>query len=150
MGHNAQASIKPGVETRERARYQTAYFHLQGMNCAGCAQTAERLLRGQTGVRAAEVSFASERGWLSYDPALTPAATVTRSISHLGYSAQVIGEDRRFVPSGHLPYALLQLIAALAFGMQVMLLTLVQLIQPTQPATLTGPKSGRCNICCGF
>lgn len=123
----ARAAIKPEVTGRGPLRYQTAYFHIQGMNCAGCAQTAERLLRSQPGVRAAEVSFASERGWLKFDPGLTDAATVTRSIGDLGYVAQVIGGSGPAGPGARPPYSLLQLIAAMAFGMQVMSLTLVHL-----------------------
>ncbi|WP_417808759.1 heavy metal translocating P-type ATPase [Thioclava sp.] len=126
-GHPADTPIDPEGATRGRARYKTVYYHIEGMNCAGCAQTAERLLRDQPGVRAAEVSFASERGWLTYDPAVTDPATVTHSASQLGYTAQVIGGDSPTRPGTRRPYSLLQLIAAMAFGMQVMLLTLVHL-----------------------
>ena len=98
-GHPADAQIDPKDAVRGRARYQTVYYHIEGMNCAGCAQTAERLLRDQPGVRAAEVSFASERGWLTYDPAVTDPATVTRSVSQLGYTAQVIGSDSPLAPA---------------------------------------------------
>lgn len=89
--------------------------------------TAERLLLSQPGVRSAEVSLASERGWISYDPIEANLRKVVQSIDRLGFSARLVGGVEVAGSKEERPYSLLQLIASVAFGMQVMMLSLVHL-----------------------
>ncbi len=106
---------------------QTAYFSVQGMYCAGCAATAENILRRQQGVSQVEVNFAGERGRIEYDPEQTDLAAALRKLERLGYQAQLLSDDKQQQAELRQERTLLQLLTAAAFGMQVMVIYLVQL-----------------------
>jgi len=108
-------------------RGETAYFTMNGMWCAGCAVAAERVLRQQPGIKDADVSFAAERGRIRYDPAQTDLQSVWNDLGRLGYQARLLSDPSQRQADKQQERALLQLIVAMAFGMQVMLLYLVQL-----------------------
>jgi len=106
---------------------KTARFSIKGMHCAGCAGAAERVLRNLPGIKAADISFAAERGFIRYDPGSLDPTSALKRLGPLGFQARLLttegerGEERRTQRT------LIQLITAFAFGMQVMLLYLVQL-----------------------
>lgn len=102
-------------------------FAVDGMWCAGCAQAAQRILEKQPGIKEANVNFAAERGRIRYDPKLVDPDEILRSLDSLGYRARVLGDPSERKAGRQEEYLLLQLITAAAFGMQVMLLYLVQL-----------------------
>ena len=88
---------------------------------------AERVLRSQTGVRMVDVSFAAERGRIEYDPDLVDPQKLLTELGPLGYRARIsYGKEQRQKERVQ-DRVSLQLIAAIAFGMQVMMLYLVQL-----------------------
>jgi Cu+-exporting ATPase len=113
-----QAVLDPG---------QTLRFSLEGMWCAGCATAAERLLRHHPGVTGADVSFAVERGRLQYDPARVDPLALLRELDVLGYRARLLTDPGAQGGERQQERTLLQLVVAAAFGMQVMILYLVQL-----------------------
>jgi heavy metal translocating P-type ATPase len=118
---------RPGFTDLVLSPGQTAYFSLARMWCAGCAVAAEQVLRNQAGVVDADVSFAAERGRVQYDPSQVDPSAVMESLNTLGYRARLLtnlGEHR--AERGQ-ERTLLQLIAAAAFGMQVMFLYIEQL-----------------------
>ena len=45
---------------------------ISGMHCAGCAMTIEKNLRKLPGIEKAEVSFASERATIIFNPEKNP------------------------------------------------------------------------------
>jgi Cu2+-exporting ATPase len=106
---------------------ETAYFSVQGMWCAGCASSAEQLLRRQPGVKSADVSFAAERGRLQYDPKRVDAQELLKQLDRLGYRTSSLTDPGQEVIERSQERTLIQLITAAAFGMQVMLIYLVQL-----------------------
>jgi heavy metal translocating P-type ATPase len=106
---------------------ETAYFSVQGMWCAGCASSAEQVLRRHPGVKSADVSFAAERGRLQYDPELVDPDELLKSLDSLGYQARNLVDPAQKEIEQRQEHTLIQLIAAAAFGMQVMLIYLVQL-----------------------
>lgn len=108
-------------------RGETAYFSMDGMYCAGCAVAAERVLRQQPGIKDADVSFAAERGRIRYDPAQTDLSVVWHDLGRLGYQARLLSDPAQRQANKLQERTLLQLIVAFAFGMQVMLIYLVQL-----------------------
>ncbi len=116
-------------EVREQVadRGDTAYFSVKGMWCAGCAAAAEQILRNEPGVKDVDVSFAAERGRLRYDPANVDPERVLRKLDGLGYQAHLLTDVAMQQAEAKQERTLLQLIVAVAFGMQVMLLYLVQL-----------------------
>ena len=108
-------------------RSETAHFALKGMYCAGCAAAAQEVLRRQDGIRSADVNFASEQGRIEYDPKQVDLPAVLRKLDRLGYQARLLSDPREQKVEKQQERLLIQLIVAAAFGMQVMLLYLVQL-----------------------
>jgi heavy metal translocating P-type ATPase len=110
-------------------RGESVRFKVDGMWCAGCAQAAEQVLRKQPGMKDVEVNFAAERGRMQYDPEKLDPGAILRDLDRLGYRARLLTDPQEQREERQQESLLLQLITAAAFGMQVMLLYLVQLYQ---------------------
>jgi Cu2+-exporting ATPase len=108
-------------------RGQTSNFSLSGMWCPGCAQAAQEVLRRQAGVKDVDISFAAERGRIRYDPEQVDPREVLKKLDGLGYRARLLGDPGVEAAERRQERTLLQFIVAAAFGMQVMLIYLVQL-----------------------
>jgi heavy metal translocating P-type ATPase len=108
-------------------RGQTSIFSLSGMWCPGCAQAAQQVLRRQAGVKDVDVSFAAERGRIRYDPQQVDPREVLKKLDGLGYRARLLGDPGVESAERQQERTLLQLLTAAGFGMQVMLVYLVQL-----------------------
>jgi len=65
-----------------------AGIEVGGMTCSTCALTVQKALAETEGVSRADVSFASEKATVEYDPARTDLASITRAINQLGYTAR--------------------------------------------------------------
>ncbi len=105
----------------------SAYFAVSGMWCAGCAVAAEQILRNQPGIKGADVSFAAERGRIQYDPNQVDLEDVLQRLDGLGYRARLLTDAAEQQEERLQQRVLLQLITAIAFGMQVMLLSIGRL-----------------------
>ena len=108
-------------------RSETTHFSVKGMYCAGCAAAAQEVLRREAGVKSVDVNFASERGRIEYDPKEVDPAEVLRKLDRMGYHARLLSDPQEQKAHKQQERLLIQLIVAAAFGMQVMLLYLVQL-----------------------
>lgn len=64
---------------------KTATLTIEGMHCAGCAQTIEMLLAAEPGVKEAAVSFESKDARVLYDAALTREERLAAAIEKAGY-----------------------------------------------------------------
>ncbi|MCB9453032.1 MAG: cation-translocating P-type ATPase [Anaerolineaceae bacterium] len=106
---------------------ESAYFALSGMWCAGCALAAEQVLRNQPGIKSVDVSFAAERGHIQYDPAQVDLADTLQRLDGLGYKTHILSDASDQQEERQQQRVLLQLITAIAFGMQVMLLSIGRL-----------------------
>ena len=118
---------KPKIKDVFAGPGETAHFSVGGMWCAGCAAAAERVLRSQPGVKDVDVSFAAERGRVRYDPDQLDLGAALKSLDGLGYRVRLLGDAAEERATRLQERLLLQLIVAVGFGMQVMLLYLVQL-----------------------
>jgi heavy metal translocating P-type ATPase len=117
----------PGLKDALFDPGQTVHFSLGGMWCAGCALAAEQILHSQPGVKQVNVSFAAERGRMQYDPARVDPSAMLKTLDALGYRAHLLTDPAEQRAERQQERALLQLVVAAGFGMQVMLLYLVQL-----------------------
>ncbi|MEJ2210481.1 MAG: heavy metal translocating P-type ATPase [Anaerolineae bacterium] len=117
----------PGLTDLVLNRGESAHFSVKGMYCAGCASAAQEVLRRQPGVKNVDVNFASERGRVEYDPEQVDPDKLLHKLDRLGYHARLLGDPREKEAENQQERLLIQLIVAAAFGMQVMLLYLVQL-----------------------
>ncbi len=60
-----------------------------GMSCASCAQTIEKALKEHVGVEQANVNFASEKAYLTYDPKVTNRKDLVETVKATGYDARL-------------------------------------------------------------
>ena len=60
-----------------------------GMHCANCAVTIERVLGRMEGVAEVSVNLASERAFLSYDPARSQQSKIIEQIRKVGYDIAI-------------------------------------------------------------
>jgi copper chaperone CopZ len=65
---------------------QSVTFDIQGMHCAGCAQTIDHLLRRQAGVWEAEVSHEAAGARVLFDPDQVSADQLAEAVRRAGYS----------------------------------------------------------------
>jgi Cu2+-exporting ATPase len=120
---------------------ETAYFSIDGMWCAGCAVSAERFVRRRPGVRSVDISFASERGRVCYDPSLLDPKRLLSTLSRLGYRATLLSDHREAAVEKRLESILLQLVVAVAFGMQVMMVYLASLYSHYSAGDYSSPQT---------
>lgn len=73
------------MEKPNNGKLRRAKIHITGMTCTTCAATIERGLAHTPGVEKAEVSFASEKASVEYDPSEVDLATISQTVSQLGY-----------------------------------------------------------------
>jgi len=62
-----------------------ASIHITGMTCTTCADTIEKGLSQTPGVEQADVSFASEKASIKYDPTKVNLDKIKDTVSELGY-----------------------------------------------------------------
>ena len=106
---------------------ETAFFDIQGMWCAGCALAAERVLGSQRGVTDVSISFAVEQGRIEYDVNQVNLDELFKGLAPLGYRTKITSSREKLEKERFQNRVGLQLIAATAFGMEIMVLYLVQL-----------------------
>jgi Cu+-exporting ATPase len=73
------------VQKTSSKKSEKAKIHVTGMTCTTCAATIEKGLAETAGVEKADVSFASEKASVEYDPSKVGLAEISKTISDLGY-----------------------------------------------------------------
>ena len=68
-----------------KGRKRTVSLKIGGMHCANCALTIEKNLKSLSGVEKAEVSFASEKATLVFDPEKVNLNEIEETIRETGY-----------------------------------------------------------------
>ena len=72
-----------------------ATLHIEGMTCGACATSAKIVLKKQSGVKKADVSYAKKTATVEYDPTVTSAKKLAAAVeASLPYNARVV-EDKR-------------------------------------------------------
>lgn len=61
-------------------------FHVMGMDCASCANIVKKKLQKIDGIKNINVSFASEKAEIDFDPSKTNVQKMNDELSPLGYS----------------------------------------------------------------
>ncbi|HSO60609.1 MAG TPA: heavy metal translocating P-type ATPase [Desulfobacterales bacterium] len=65
---------------------QTIHIPIQGMTCATCAATVERVVKNRAGVDDVQVNFASEQAAVTFDPKAVTLPQIVHQIQEAGYS----------------------------------------------------------------
>jgi heavy metal translocating P-type ATPase len=108
-------------------RGETAYFTIDGMWCAGCAVSGERLVARVPGVYDVEIGFAAERGRIRFDAQRVDPADALSRLSHVGLRASLLDDADHRGAERREERMLLRVVVAWILGMQVMLLYLLRL-----------------------
>jgi copper chaperone CopZ len=66
----------------------TTTFDVGGMTCGGCESHVRRAVEPLPGVRTVLIESESGRAMVTFDPALTTASTLARTITAAGYPAR--------------------------------------------------------------
>jgi len=66
---------------------QKTILKISGMSCASCAVNIENALKKETGIKSANVNFASEKLYLEFDSIEISIARIQKIIEKLGYQA---------------------------------------------------------------
>lgn len=64
---------------------KTTTFRIDGMHCAGCAETIKTLIEREPGVKVAMVSFKDAEARVFHDPETTPPERLAAVIQMPGY-----------------------------------------------------------------
>jgi heavy metal translocating P-type ATPase len=79
--------------TVEAEGLATSELAIGGMHCASCAVRVQRSLRADPAVASAAVNLATERAYVTFDPAGTSADELCQAVAAAGYSAQAVPEQ---------------------------------------------------------
>ena len=129
-----------GLAERLGLHHETAFFTLDGMWCAACAKVVEKVLRQGEGVTDAQVSFAAGKGRIDYDPRVADLKEIVHRIERLGYIPTLAGGPETEKSGRAEERLLIQVLVALAFGMQEMVLYLTRLYAAYGAGDFSSPQ----------
>lgn len=66
---------------------ETIRLHLQGMSCASCASSIEKVITKVSGVKECNVNFALSQATVSYNPQITNLNYIQKAITDAGYAS---------------------------------------------------------------
>ena len=78
-------------------------LRLQGLDCADCAATIEKMLSRKDGVLWVAVNFPASTMEVEYDPERIDPSTIGKEIEHLGYAASSSKPDHRHTNVFYIP-----------------------------------------------
>ncbi|KKL87508.1 hypothetical protein LCGC14_1934020 [marine sediment metagenome] len=70
-------------------------YKIQGMHCAGCVRTLERVLMKTAGVRSASVNFASESALIEFDEQVISDSDLAQTIESVGYKLEIATQEKK-------------------------------------------------------
>ncbi|GHT56384.1 copper-translocating P-type ATPase [Spirochaetia bacterium] len=98
--NDGELTVRTIQDAVEKAGYRaltqsvSKVFNIQGMTCAVCAKTVERVTRKLSGVDEANVNLATEKLNITFDPELLSPAIIKAAVTKAGYKAlEDIGDD---------------------------------------------------------
>ena len=90
-----KAVSKAGYEALEEVSAKEVSIPIQGMTCAACAKTIERVVGKLNGVESAVVNFATEKANIKYNPTAVRLSEIKQAIAKAGYKALEIQNETR-------------------------------------------------------
>ncbi|WP_227010374.1 heavy-metal-associated domain-containing protein [Pelagibius marinus] len=71
-----------------QATLQSVTFTVDNMFCALCPVTVRKAMEGVEGVSSVEIDFEAKTAFVTFDPAITTAASIAAASSDAGYPAR--------------------------------------------------------------
>jgi Cu+-exporting ATPase len=98
--NDGELTIKTIQEAVKKVGYKAStrsvskVFNVQGMTCAACARTVERVTKKLSGVDEANVNLATEKLNITFDPDLLTTAIIKAAVTKAGYKAIEDAEEK--------------------------------------------------------
>ncbi|RMD92567.1 MAG: copper-translocating P-type ATPase, partial [Calditrichaeota bacterium] len=73
---------------QKKSKSEKITLPIEGMHCAGCAQTIQKSLEHKPGVLSASINFPAEKAFIEYDPALVRTDDLIEAIREAGYDVK--------------------------------------------------------------
>ncbi len=90
-----KAVSKAGYEALEEVNAKEVSIPIQGMTCAACAKTIERVVGKLNGIESVVVNFATEKANIKYNPTAVRLSEIKQAIAKAGYKALEIQNETR-------------------------------------------------------
>ncbi|GHV90337.1 copper-translocating P-type ATPase [Spirochaetia bacterium] len=134
--NDGELTVRTIQEAVEKAGYKaltqsvSKVFNIQGMTCAACAKTVERVTKKLSGVAEANVNLATEKLSITFDPELLSPAIIKAAVTKAGYKAlEEINEDELAdKKKGEISALKRRFIFSAAFAFPLLLIAMVPMI----------------------
>ena len=72
---------------------KTNHLHLEGMGCAACAHTIEKIVKNIPGVATCQVNFGAQQATVAYNPRKTSLENIQQAVAKAGYQATPLEDN---------------------------------------------------------
>lgn len=123
-----KAVEKAGYKAIMPAISKTMY--IEGMTCASCSATVERITKKLEGVISAEVNLAAEKLYVSYNPELVTLSQIKSAIDKAGYKAvgEAENQDTGHKKEGEIHSLKMRFIYSTIFALPLFILSMVPML----------------------
>lgn len=88
------AIAKAGFTLKENAVSSTCLLDIEGMSCASCSSSIERVLRKKEGIISADVNLVMNQATISYDHQKIKISEMIQAIEKAGFHAHIHKEEK--------------------------------------------------------
>jgi Cu+-exporting ATPase len=144
--NDGELTIKTIQEAVEKAGYKaltqsvSRVFDIQGMTCAACARTVERVTKKLSGVDEANVNLATEKLNITFDPDLLTTAIIKAAVTKAGYKAVENADEKDLAgkKQGEINALRNRFVLSAIFAFPLLLIAMVPMILESLGVTLPG------------
>lgn len=99
-------------------------YLVEGMHCAACSASVERVTRRLEGVQESDVNLITGRLSIYYDPEKASEDSIIETVRKAGFDARLLGRNERAMPSSAPRQAKTAIIASLALSAVLLMLSM--------------------------
>jgi Cu+-exporting ATPase len=144
--NDGELTIKTIQEAVEKAGYKALtqsvnkIFNIQGMTCAACARTVERVTKKLSGVDEANVNLATEKLNITFDPDLLTTAIIKAAVTKAGYKAIESADEKDLAgkKQGEINALRNRFVFSAIFALPLLLVAMVPMILESLGVNLPG------------
>ncbi|GHU89307.1 copper-translocating P-type ATPase [Spirochaetia bacterium] len=134
--NDGELKVRTIQDAVEKAGYKaltqsvSKVFNIQGMTCAVCAKTVERVTRKLSGVAEANVNLATEKLNITFDPELLSPAIIKAAVTKAGYKAleDISDDELADKKQGEIGALKRRFILSAVFALPLLLIAMVPMI----------------------
>ncbi|GHU77916.1 copper-translocating P-type ATPase [Spirochaetia bacterium] len=134
--NDGELTVRTIQDAVEKAGYKaltqsvSKVFNIQGMTCAVCAKTIERVTKKLSGVDEANVNLATEKLNITFDPELLSPAIIKAAVTKAGYKAleDISDDELADKKQGEISALKRRFILSAVFALPLLLIAMVPMI----------------------